>query len=285
MAITNHFYHGNTRKIIVAFGTLFNNLICTRDDGKDITVPLTYASKEKFYLTLKQNFAMNRMANMVLPRMGFIINDMSYDSERKQSSIGKFHARSDVDGSHKKMFMPVPYDINIELSIYSRNMVDGLQILEQILPFFKPSFNITINELEPMGVLRDIPIILDSITHDDTSENDVSDGFRLLRWDLDFTVKANFYGPVNESAIIKKVYVDYYTSTDGEYVDKTDERYYLTINPGDAEQTDVWTYEEEITSAHDSTNTVILPVEPDITSRMTDGFIYITDVCEVTKIG
>lgn len=284
MAITDHFFHGSTRKLIVAFGTLFNNLTVTRDDDKVITVPLTYASKEKFYITLKQNFSLNRMSSMVLPRMGFVITDMAYDPERAQSSIAKFHAISQSDLSHKKMFLPVPYDIQIELSIYSRNMVDGLQVLEQILPFFKPSFNISINELDVMGVIRDIPIILNSVSHDDTSEGDVSDEFRLLRWDLDFNLKANFYGPVKDQSIIKKVYVDYYTSTDGEYVDKTDERYYLTISPSDAGEDDVWEYEEEIISAHDSNKTVILPVEPDIVARMTDGFIYVTDMCTVTKL-
>lgn len=284
MAITDHFFHGSTRKIIVAFGTLFNNLTVTRTDSKVIDVPLTYASKEKFYLTLKQNFALNRMANMVLPRMGFVINDIAYDADRAQGSINKFHAISQSDLQHKKMFLPVPYDINLELSIYSRNMIDGLQVLEQIIPFFKPSFNITINELEAMGVLRDIPIILNGVSHDDTSEGDVSDEFRLLRWDLDFTAKAYFYGPVKDQKIIKKIYVDYYTSTDGEYVDNTDERYYVTISPSDARQEEIWDYDEEIISAHDSTHTVILPVEPDIVARMTDGFIYVTDMCEVTKL-
>lgn len=278
MAITDHFYHGNTRKIIVAFGTLFNNLIATRDDGKNIKVPLTYASKEKFYLTYKQNVALNRAANMVLPRMGFIITDVSYDPERKTSSIGKFHARSS-DNTHKKMYNPVPYDINLQLSIYSRNMVDGLQVLEQIIPFFKPSFNITINELEEMNVLRDIPIILETISHDDTSEGDVNDEFRLLRWDIDFVVKANFYGPIQEQKVIKKVYVDYHTPVDGKYTDKIDERYYLTISPGNAEQEDVWEYEEEFISAHTSSGTIILPVPDDIVARMSDGFLLMTDTC------
>lgn len=285
MAITDHFYHGSTRKIIVAFGTLFNNLTVNRKDGKVITVPLTYASKEKFYLTYKQNVNMNRAANLILPRMGFIITDMGYDFERKTSSIGKFHAMSSVDNSHKKMYNPVPYDIQIQLSIYSRNMIDGLQVVEQIVPFFKPSFNITINELETMGVLRDIPIILDSISHDDTSEGDVSDEFRLLRWDLDFTIKANFYGPVQDQKIIKKVYVDYYTSTDGEYVKDVDERYYLTISPEDSRQEDIWEYDDEIISSHDSSNTFLLPVPVDIVSRMSDGFVLMRDVCLGTVIG
>ena len=279
MALTNYFYNNTTRKLIVAFGTLFNNIEIHREDSKVRNVPLVYASKEKFYVTLKQNAALDRLGNMVLPRMGFIINDISYDFERKQSSIGKFHAVSANDKSHKKMFMPVPYDINIQLSIYSRNMIDGLQIVEQIVPFFKPSFNITINELDTMGVIRDIPIILESISHEDTSENDVADGFRLLRWDLDFIIKANFYGPVKDQKIIKKVYVDYHASTDGEFNEDVDERYYVDIDPEDARQQDLWSYNEEIISRHDSKGTNILPPEADILARDSDGFLYFTDAC------
>ncbi|RLA61046.1 MAG: hypothetical protein DRQ78_08970, partial [Epsilonproteobacteria bacterium] len=163
MAFTDHFYHGSTRKLIVAFGTIFNNIEIHRKDNTVNTVPLTYASKEKFYLSLKQNKNLDRLSSTILPRMGFIITDVSYDFERKQSSIGKFNAQSLDSLTQKKMFLPVPYDIQLQLSIYSRNMVDGLQILEQIIPFFKPSFNITINELDEMGVIRDIPIILDDI--------------------------------------------------------------------------------------------------------------------------
>ncbi len=284
MAITNHFFHGSTRKLIVAFGTLFNNLTVTRKDAKIITVPLTYASKEKFYLTLRQNATLDRLNNMVLPRMGFVITDMAYDFERKQSSIGKFHAQSTDTLNHKKMFLPVPWDVNIQLSLYSRNMADGLQIVEQIIPFFKPSFNITINELEEMGVMRDIPIILESVTHDDTSEGDVSDSFRMLRWDFDFVIKANYYGPVKDQKIIKKVYIDYYTSTDGEYVDKTDERYLLGLDPEDARQEDLWEYTEELLSIHDSTDTVILPPEMDIECKASDGCILMFDSCECNVI-
>lgn len=282
MALTDFFYHGSIRRIIVAFGTLFNNITIHREDSKIVTVPLVYASKEKFYITLRQNANLDRLGNMVLPRMGFIINDIGYDFERKQSSIGKFHAISTDSNSHKKMFLPVPYDINIQLSIYSRNMIDGLQIVEQILPFWKPSFNITINELDSMSVTRDIPIILEGISHEDTSENDLADGFRLLRWDLDFVVKANFYGPVKDQKIIKKVYVDYHTSTDGEFNEEIDERYYLEVDPLDSRQEDLWDYKEEIISTHDSNNIEILEPRLDIVRRSSDGFLYLRDTTEAS---
>lgn len=280
MSITPHFYHGLTRRIIVAFGTLFNNLTVTRKDGKIITVPLTYASKEVFYLVLKQNYNMDKLAAIVLPRMGFIISSMGYDFERKQSSIGKFHAQSSTENRQLKMFMPVPYNIGIQLSIYSRNMVDGLQVLEQIIPFFKPSFNITINEIGSMNVLRDIPIVLDQINHDDNSEMNVGDGFRILRWDLDFTIKANYYGPIKDQAVIKHVYVDYHTSKDGEWNPEIDERYKVSVDPQDAFINDTWEFNEEIISIDEGP--IVTPTE-DIQIRKYPSNFHFYDeaTCEI----
>ena len=261
MSITEYFYHGSIRKIILCFGTLFNNIEVHRKDNKVIKVPLTYASKEKFYLSLKQNYKLDKMTNMVLPRMGFIISDISYDQERKQSSIGKFHSPTVNGNQHNRMYLPVPYDIQLELSIYSRNMEDGLQILEQILPMWKPSFNITINEIGELNVMRDIPIILDSISHDDTSESELNDGFRLLRWDLSFTVKANMYGPIQAQEVIKEIFIDLHSREGGEYDEtRIDERIHGEVDPRDAAYTDIWEYNEEIISSVDSNHTVIPPV-------------------------
>ncbi len=264
MAIAKHFYHASTRKIIVAFGTLFNEIYIKRDDGKEIKVPLTYASKEKFYLTLQQDYKRDRIHSIVLPRMGFMVTDMHYDSQRKISSLAR------LIKDDKRVYAPVPYNFNIELSIYARNMDDGLQIVEQIIPFFKPSFNITIEELEEMDIKRDIPIILDSISHEDTSEGDVADSFRMLRWDLMFTVKANFYGPVIKSAIIKHSYVDVTTNNV-----RVDERYKADVVPESAFIDDLWEYNEEIITRN------IVPVEVDIALRQHDSGIFIGDSCSI----
>lgn len=280
MSITSHFYHGSTRKLIVAFGTLFNNITVHRKDGKIITVPLTYASKEVFYLVLKQNYNLDKLAAIVLPRMGFIIKDIGYDFERKQSSIGKFHAVSNDSNRNQQMYMPVPYNITIELSIYSRNMADGLQVLEQIIPFFKPSFNISINEISSMNVLRDIPIILESISHDDNSEQNVGDGFRILRWDLTFNVKANYYGPIKDQKVIKHVYVDYHTSKDGEWNEEIEERYKVSVDPQDAFLDDIWEYNEEILSIESD---IVTPTE-DIQINNYNSNFHIHDVATCEKI-
>lgn len=264
MSITGHFYHGSIRRYVVTFGTMFNGMTILRKDASVIDVPLTYAGKEKFYLRLNQNPELTKQEAIDLPRMGFVISDFMYDAERKQSSIGKF-AMEDLDDSmhHKSMFLPVPYDFIFDLSIYARNVDDGLQILEQIVPFFKPSFNVTIVELEEMGVIRDVPIILDAIAGPIEDEGDFTTT-RVVRWDLTFTLKGNLYGPVRQIPIIKKIYVDYHTSQDGEYLESIDERYKVAIDPETARPDDIWVYNEEIISAHTSSKQEIPSPTDDI---------------------
>jgi len=281
MAITDFFYHGIIRKYVVTFGTLFNGMTIHRKDGKVIDIPLTYASKEKFYLRLAQNPDLTKQEAIDLPRMGFVLSDFMYDAERKQPSLGKFSEDSLDSMSRKSMYLPVPYDFIFDLAIYTRSVDDGLQLVEQIVPFFKPSFNVTINELDDMGVVRDIPIVLDSISGAIEDEGEFIQE-RVVRWDLQFTLKGNLYGPVRDQKIIKKVYVDYYTSKDGEYLESIDERYRVAIDPETARPEDVWIYNEEFISKHVSNGEDIPPVKDDILRRQNTGdTLLINDNCDV----
>jgi hypothetical protein len=210
------FYHGTIRKLVTAFGTLFNNIYIQRTDGnitKKIKVPLIYSPKEKFVHRLNLDVD-KTMVQTVLPRMGFSITGIQYDSERKKNSLNK-RWKQDVGTNDEITFQyryeDVPYNINFQLYIYTRNIDDGLQIVEQILPFFTPDFTITIkpkvldNTLEKV----DIPIILNQINPTEVYDQKFSEDTRLLNWDLEFTAKANLYGPVrNSSSIIKDVKVN-----------------------------------------------------------------------------
>ena len=60
--------------------------------------------------------------------------------------------------------MPVPYNINMQLSILAKLNEDAIQILEQILPYFQPSFNLTIDLVDIIGEKRDMPITLEENT-------------------------------------------------------------------------------------------------------------------------
>jgi hypothetical protein len=208
------FYHGLIKKAVVSFGTLFNNLYIVRTAGSEtqkIKVPLVYSPKEKFIQKLEQSFAdlRNQATQITLPRMSFYISNMQYDPERKKNSIHKrvketVTTNDDVEFSFHHS--NVPYNLDFTLSCYVRNMDDGLQIVEQILPYFTPEFTITIKP----GVLGDenekldIPIVLSSITTEEKADGSlVQENTRFITWDLTFTAKMMIYGPVKSGNVIK----------------------------------------------------------------------------------
>ena len=106
--------------------------------------------------------------------------------------------------------MPVPYSMQFELSIMSKLNDDALQIVEQILPYFQPQYNLTVNLLSTMKEKRDIPVILESVTMDDQYEGNFTSR-RVLLYTLRFSAKTYLFGPVTSATkdIIKKVGVKY----------------------------------------------------------------------------
>ena len=148
--------------------------------------------------------------------------------------------------------MPVPYNIGFELSIFTKLNDDALQIVEQILPFFQPSFNLTVDLVSSIGEKKDIPIILDNISFQDNYEGNFSTR-RALIYTLNFTAKTYLFGPIAESTdgLIRKVQVDYYTGTDTNTA-KREMRYTAVPNPIDAEPADDFGFSETIEMLFDS---------------------------------
>ena len=214
-----YYYHEIIRKTIIGFGTLFND-IHIRHTGEggtnhsEIKVPLAYGPSQKFLARIQQQADLNKAVQITMPRMSFEMTNISYDATRKSSLVQTFKACSDGSKA-KKVFMPVPYNIGFELNILSKLNDDSLQILEQILPYFQPHFNLTIDLVDSIGEKRDIPIILESIGFQDDYEGNF-DTRRALIHTLQFTAKTYLFGPVADSSdgLIRKVQVDMYTSTD-----------------------------------------------------------------------
>ena len=214
-----YYYHEIMRKTIVAFGTLFNQINIRHDDASgntysDLKVPLAYGPSQKFLARLEQQEDLNKPVQITLPRMSFEMNNIQYDSTRKTGITQTFKAVDKTNSAVKKVFMPVPYNIGFELNILSKLNDDALQIVEQILPYFQPSFNVTIDLISSIGEKRDVPIVLDSISFQDDYEGDFSTR-RALIYTLRFTAKTYLFGPVADSSegLIKKVQLDYYTDT------------------------------------------------------------------------
>ena len=212
-----YFYHEILRKTVIGFGTLFNNINIRHKDASGtnfsvLKVPLAYGPMQKFLARIQQQPDLDRETAITLPRLSFEMQGLQYDPTRKTGIAQTFLTKNGTNA--KKVYMPVPYNIAFELSIMSKLSDDALQILEQIVPYFQPSFNITVNLISSIGEKKDIPIVLESINYSDQYEG----GFesrRTIIYTLAFTAKTYIFGPVadNPEGLIKKVDVDYYGST------------------------------------------------------------------------
>ena len=216
----NYFYHEIIRKTVIAFGTLFNDIYVRHDDQSgnvlsELKVPVAYGPRQKFLARIQQQPDLNKATQITLPRMSFEITNIAYDSSRKAGITQTFKAPDSADDTKlKKVFMPVPYNLGFELNVLCKLQDDGLQILEQILPFFQPGFTLSIDLVKSIGEKRDIPMILNSINQQDDYEGDFSTR-RALIYTLSFTAKTFMFGHIADTpeGLIRKVQLDYYSDT------------------------------------------------------------------------
>jgi len=228
-------YHEIFRKTVVAFGTLFNNIELRRTN-EVMKVPLAYGPKQKFLARLDQTpDPTNKRVQITLPRISFEINGITYDPSRKVSPTQKIKFAKDAD-ENKNVYMPVPYNLSFELAIISKNQEDGLQILEQILPYFQPHYNLPVKLLSDVDETKDVPVVLNSVDYEDDYEGDFSTR-RAIIYTLRFTVKTYLYGPVTDAKTIKKVVTDYYTEVNTSTAPRQ-VRYTIQPDPIDADADD-----------------------------------------------
>ncbi len=242
-----YYYHEIVRKTIIAFGTLFNNINIKhkKSDGTildDIKVGLSYGPQQKYLAKIQEQAELSKSVAITLPRMSFEMNNIQYDPARKTGVTQTFKTS---DGTNlKKVYMPVPYNVGFELNIFTKLNDDALQIVEQILPYFQPSFNLTVDLVSSIGEKRDIPIVLDNISFQDDYEGDFSTR-RALIYTISFTAKTYLFGPIAESTdgLIKKVQTDLYADTNTKTA-KREMRYTVTPNPADAGPADDFGFSE-----------------------------------------
>lgn len=210
MLNNNIFYHGITRKIIVAFGSVFSNIRIKRkkeDVEQIIAVPIAYAPKEKWLVRIEQdpNLEINAVYT-TLPRLSFEITGMNYDSSRKTNRMN-YIACGDGDNNMSRVYAPVPYNIDISLYSLTKTQEDALQIVEQIFPYFTPEYTLSIKGVPESNIVLDVPIILQSVSMQDDYDGDFNQR-RFVTYTMNFTLKTNFYGPVTDGKIVTNTLVD-----------------------------------------------------------------------------
>ena len=208
-----HYYHQLTKKAVILFGRLFDNITIIRKNdqtGKEVNrflVPIIYAPKEKMVTRVFSDPELTRQLQALLPRMSFEISGLTYDASRKQNSLLKAAKPITGGSTASSAYMGAPYDLNFQLNVYTRNIDDGTQIVEQILPFFNPDFTVSASMVPDLGFVKDIPVVLNNVTNSIEYEGNY-DSVRYVYWTLNFTMKLHYYGPITTPKIIRTVYAN-----------------------------------------------------------------------------
>ena len=258
----SHFYHKQIRNTVIAFGTIFNNINIKRLDSsgnplQNIRVPLSYSPKEKFIARLEQQADLTGSDSSVsisLPRMAFDITGYAYDASRKLNKnqrVGVVTTNADTTKLNTQ-YSPVPYDVKFELNVFTATSDDGLQIIEQILPYFQPDYTVTMIESTTMDTKRDIPFILENVNYEDSYTGALT-SLRRITYTLSFTAKIYLYGPITTTAVIKTVSADLYNNPSSSDPSRS-ERVTITTNPANADKDDEYTYTSVLDFFNDGKN-------------------------------
>jgi hypothetical protein len=252
----NYFYNESMRRMTIAFGQIFNNIQIKRKDSNDnvvqsIRVPLAYAPKEKFLVRLDQQASLeNREFAITLPRMGFEITGISYDGSRKLTRIQKY--KTVKTGAEGKIlnynYTPVPYNISYGLYVFTATAESGLQIIEQILPYFQPDYTVTVNAIPEMNIKRDVPIILNGVQYEDSYSGDFTQR-RAVIYSLTFTAKTYLFGPTSTQKVIKETQADLHSDLPES---TREERVIVVPDPTSADADDDFGFTTTITDFSDS---------------------------------
>ena len=254
-----YFYNESMRKMTVAFGQIFNNIQIKRKDSngtviQTIRVPLAYAPKEKFLVRLDQQPSLEeREFSITLPRMSFEISGIAYDSSRKLTRIQKYKTvKTGIDGKVLNYnYTPVPYNISYTLNVFTATAESGLQIIEQILPFFQPDYTVTVNAIPELNIKRDVPIILNDVNYEDSYTGDFTQR-RAVIYTLGFTAKTYLFGPASTQKVIKETQTDLHSDTT--QTESREVRITITPNPTSADANDDFGFTTTITDFNDGKN-------------------------------
>ena len=254
----NHFYNESIRRLTIGFGQIFNNIYVqtktsTGAVDKRMRIPLAYAPKEKFLVRLDQQADLDkgRTFATTLPRMGFEMTGLAYDGSRKLTRVNKIiRVKSGEDGKKVNFnYTPVPYNVSYSLYVFTATAENGLQIVEQILPYFQPDYTVTVNAVPELNLKRDIPIVLNSVDYQDSYDGEFTRR-RAVIYTLTFTAKTYLFGPMSNQSVIKETQSDLYSDTD--QTSAREERITVVPNPTTADADDDFGFTTTIDFFQDS---------------------------------
>lgn len=251
MLSSSPFYHSCTRNLVTSFGSLINDIKVSREGGKIISVPVSVMDKQKFYVKLKNQYDEYRKSDseyakttgvsITLPRLAFNVSSLNYDSMRQTPRMNK--TIKEQDGVVKSQYNRVPYDFSIEMYVAVEYYEEGLQIIEQILPYFSPSFTLQYRQTD-LDIQDDIQVILESADIDKEMQGDFMES-NIITWALNFTAKGWLYAPTSDVGLIRNVDVNLNDYNTGAEITNIN----VQPDPDTAESGDDYEYDVTITEA------------------------------------
>lgn len=210
--MVEHFYNGTIRRYIIMFGRMFNDIDVVRYSASNvptqqIRVPIAYGPKEKFLARLNMDPGLNQEVAITLPRLAFEMTDMIYAPERGLNKMNKSSSATRYSNSVSTQYTPVPYNFNMSLYGMFSNNEDAVQVVEQIAPFFRPEWTMSLRLSSKVPDYYDIPTVLNSMTIEDTYENDFQTR-RAIIYTWYFSIKGYLFGPTRNKGVIKRSVVD-----------------------------------------------------------------------------
>lgn len=207
------YYFGSIRNIVAAFGQLFADIHIEKEyeggEIHDIRVPLHYGPRHAWYEKLKEKLRDDEQAAKIsrtLPRISYEMGNLAYANDRKTTTVNRHvHRENGIKSRIYHQYAPIPYDFDFKVSIAVKNIEDGLRIMEQIIPLFRPDHTITINELPALNIKEDITVNMKGITNSDEYEGQVSGTHRVITWDLMFTIHGHIFPPIRDAKLITDV--------------------------------------------------------------------------------
>ena len=198
---TNIIHNNIIRKITLAFGNVFSQIPLVRynensEEVERFIISLIYSAKEQYVHRLIDDPDLDTRVQIVIPTMSYEMMGLRYDASRKQITNIKNYSQT-PDGTFSQ-YNPVPYDFDFDLNLYSRTFEDAHQIVEHILSYFTPDYTIKVNLIPQLGIVKELPILLNSIDRDVDYEGDREDNSRRIIFTFHFTVKGFIFGKITD---------------------------------------------------------------------------------------
>lgn len=220
------FYHGTTKKMINVFGSLFNSIYIVRrgpsaPSTSTVRVPIAFGPQRKYMARIEETLKTEgpidkRSIAITLPRMSYEIVGMNYSPERQLPKTTYVNLGGAEPGSRTKLYTKTPYEIQFQLSIYGKTHEDCLQVVEQVLPYFSPTYTLSVRLLDDYPlVVDDVPLTLQAVAFSDDYEGDMGES-RTIIYTLDFEMKVAMYGPARQAKIIEKADIDVFIGDDSD---------------------------------------------------------------------